>query len=199
MMQGRSDMRALFRVTAFIFYLGLITAPEVAAQALIAGTWNISPMAGVSFDPDGRAATNLGIGLGYDWTERVALEAEINRILDLRRDDDEIDAALTTAAFNVRYHFGGPRVTPYVAAGLGVGWYSLDYVVPPAMVDVTAFGVNLGGGILYALNSRAGLRGDFRYFNHTHGEESDPQGFVTVDDVPTTWRIVGAITVHLGR
>lgn len=192
-------MQIPLRYSAFILCLVVLTAADVAAQTpLEAATLNLSPMAGITLDPDARSASTLGLALGYNVTQHLAVEGEVSRLFDMAPDDDDIDAGLTTASANLRYHFGGARITPYVAAGLGVGWYSLEHRVPPANVDATAFGVNLGGGVMYTLNSRARLRGDFRYFNHTHGEDSDPQGLVIVDDVPTTWRIVGALTIRLG-
>jgi opacity protein-like surface antigen len=76
-------------------------------------------------------------------------------------------------------------VHPYVAAGLGVGKFSHEVERPPASIESTELGFNLGAGLTYALTNRAWLRGDFRFFNH-------------IDDTPSVWRVAGAVTLRIG-
>lgn len=148
--------------------------------------------------PDGRAGTMVAGAVGYGLTPKLAIEGEVSHVFD-PADDPDVDSALTTAAASLLYHFGAQRLQPYVAAGLGVGRYALEVTVPPAEVDATALAVNLGAGVTYALNPRLHVRGDFRYFNYTHGTSSDPANLLIVEDVPSAWRFAGAVTVRIPR
>jgi hypothetical protein len=73
-----------------------------------------------------------------------------------------------------------------VAAGLGVGRFSHQVVVPPASIETTELGFNLGAGITYPLQNSTWLRGDFRYFKH-------------VDDVPSAWRLSASVVLRIAN
>ena len=91
-------MHTPLRLTAFTLCFVLLNSIDAPAQApLEPRTWNVSLLAGASLDPDPRAASTVGLGLGYNVSERVTLEAEVSRLFDLAPDDDDIDAELTTS------------------------------------------------------------------------------------------------------
>jgi hypothetical protein len=71
--------------------------------------------------------------------------------------------------------------------------------VPDVTVNATAFGVNLGAGATYTLSLRLLARADFRCRNHMYGTASDPQQFLTVDDVPTVRRFIGGLPIRVGE
>ena len=84
---------------------------------------------------------------------------------------------------------GGRRAlavsTLTLAAGLGIGKFSREVERPPASLDSTEMGFNVGGGVTYALSDRAWVRGDVRFFKH-------------IDELPSVWRFAGGITLRVG-
>ena len=100
---GRDAYAASFdSIQALLRTVKSIDAP--AQAPLEPRTWNVSLLAGASLDPDARAASTVGLGLGHNVSERVTLEAEVSRLFDLAPDDDDIDAELTTS--HPRREFG---------------------------------------------------------------------------------------------
>jgi len=75
---------------------------------------------------------------------------------------------------------------PYVAAGIGAGHYSIELRPGGQSFDTTELGFNLGGGLIYPLDDRLAVRGDFRYFKH-------------IDNVPSSWRFAGGVTLKLSE
>jgi hypothetical protein len=192
-------MRTTHRLAGWHLAGVLLLLPVAAAAQDVTepGVWFISPMAGPSLDPDGRAGTMLGGAVGHHLTARVTAEAEVTHALD-PVDDPDVDSTLTTAVASLLYHFGEAQFRPYVAAGVGVGRYSLQVTVPPADVGSTALAFTLGGGVTWPVSSRVLVRGDFRYINFTRETAPDPGDLVIVDDVPTTWRFAGGLLIRIG-
>jgi opacity protein-like surface antigen len=186
------------RATAALLSLlvGLIGRADAQTRSA-ASSWSVSPSAGLTLNGDARAAGTLAGAVGYDVSPRITLEGELTRIFDMASDDEDVALTLTTAAASILYRLGAGRLSPYLAAGVGAGWFSHALRTPEVDVDVTALGLNVGAGAMYALTPRVLARGDFRYMNHTHGATSDPQQILTVDDVPTVWRFTGGLTIRL--
>jgi opacity protein-like surface antigen len=72
---------------------------------------------------------------------------------------------------------GATNWRPYATAGLGVirSWVTdPSNTVPDTSQNNFAF--NFGGGVIYSLNKRVGLRGDVRYFHASVGGNED-EGF----------------------
>ena len=164
-----------------------VTLPSLArAQSPVqAGAWTFSPLLGIAFDPDGDASLSLAGAVDYPVTPLLALEGELGHVFDTASDDPNVDASLTTAHASVVYFFDA-GVQPYVAAGIGAGHYSVELRAPREEFDTTEIGFNLGAGVIYPVDSRLGVRGDFRYFKH-------------IDNVPSSWRLSGGITLRLSQ
>jgi opacity protein-like surface antigen len=162
-------------------------------------SWSVSPMAGVTFNPDGRPGTTLAAAIGYEVTPRITVEGECAHIFDMAHDDADVALTLTTTSVSALYQMGDAPFRPYIAAGVGGGWFTHALRVPDVAVDATALGFSVGGGVLYTFTPRAVVRGDFRYTNFTHGTTTDPQQILTVDDVPTVWRFIGGVTIRLAQ
>lgn len=182
-----------------VLLLALWTSDAYAQGALSPQSWYVAPVAGVSLDPDGRAAATFGGAVGYALTQEWMLEGELGHVADRVPGDDDVNSRLTTAAVAVLYHFGEGRLIPYVSGGAGIGRYTFETSVPSAEVDAVAFAATLGAGAAYSVSPRAQVRGDFRYFNFMHGTSSDETQLVIVEDVPSAWRFVGAFVLRLGR
>ena len=177
-------MKTSWSIPAILLVIAL---PSLAhAQSPVqAGAWTVSPLLGVAFDPDGDASLALAGILDYHVTSAFALEGELGHVFDTAPDNPNVDAALTTAHASALYIFD-VAWRPYVAAGIGAGHYSVEVKAPQAKVDTTEIGFNLGAGVIYPLDDRLGVRGDFRYFRH-------------IDNVPSSWRFSGGVTLKLSQ
>jgi opacity protein-like surface antigen len=168
--------------------LTLITTATARAQSPLAPeTWTVSPGIGIAFDSDADISPAFAAAVAFPLTSALAAEGELGHLVDLASDDADVDSSLTTVHAALLYFFDSTFVaTPYVAAGIGLGKFSHDVVAPPASIDQTEVGFNLGGGVTYLIAERLWIRGDVRYFKH-------------IDDVPTAWRVLGGVTVRFDR
>jgi hypothetical protein len=83
-----------------------------------------------------------------------------------------------------------------VAAGVGIGRYSLEVQVPPADVDARAPALNVGASVTYPVSTPVRVRGGISITRTA--PLPTPANPVIVDDVPSAWRFVGAVTVRVG-
>jgi len=170
-------------------FLALTTIPSLArAQSPIqGGAWTVSPMLGVAFVPDADTTLSVSGAVDYHLTDVLALEGELGHLVDMVSDNADVDSSLTTAHASLLYIFDSDfAVRPYVAAGIGAGHYSIDVRVPRDNFDTTELGFNLGAGVIYPVDSRLGVRGDFRYFKH-------------IDNVLSAWRFSGGVTFQIAN
>ena len=98
-------------------------------------SWNVSPMAGVTFNPDGRSGTTLAAAVGYEVTPRITLEGEFAHIFDMAHDDADVALTLTMTSVSALYQMGDAPFGPYIAAGVGGGWFTHALRVPDVAVD----------------------------------------------------------------
>ena len=174
---------------AVLAILVIVITPSLArAQSPIqAGAWTVSPMLGVAFVPDADTTLSVSGAVDYHLTDVLALEGELGHLVDMVSDNADVDASLTTAHASLLYIFDSDfAARPYVAAGIGAGHYSIDVRAPRDNFDTTELGFNLGAGVIVPLDSRLGVRGDFRYFKH-------------IDNVPSAWRFSGGITFQIAN
>ena len=161
-------------------------APDVAnAQPpLQKDTWLVSGALGLALDADASPSLTLHGAAAFPLTPVLAIEGELGHVFDIAPGNVTVDSSLTTVHATALYFFNTSYVlTPYVAAGIGLGKYSTD--VGATSFSSTEVGFNLGGGVTYPLRSATYFRGDFRYFKH-------------IDDVPSVWRFSAGIAVRIG-
>jgi hypothetical protein len=173
------------RLGLFLAFL-ISSFPSIAlAQTTFQdGTWLASGAAGIALDPDADASFAVDVAAAFPLNAQFAVEGELGHVLDLAPDDSLVDASFTTAHGDLLYLVNTSyKLTPYVAAGLGIGKFSVN--TPAGDAGATEFGINLGGGVLYPLAGGASIRGDFRYFKH-------------IDNLPTLYRFTGGIAFRIG-
>jgi hypothetical protein len=165
----------------------LVATPAFAQSPLATNTWTVTPFIGVAFDPDADPSLTLGGAAAFPIGPTLAIEGELGHIFDMAPGDGDVDISLTTVHASLLAFFDTDFVlTPYVAAGLGLGKFSHQVTVPPADIEATEIGFNLGAGITYQINDAVWARGDFRYFKH-------------IDNVPYAVRFVGGVTIRIGN
>lgn len=177
-----------FRIAPVVVLATVLLAslPESAhAQPpLQRDTWLLSGALGLALDADGNPSLTMYGAAAYPLTSQVAIEGELGHVFDIAPGNASVDASVTTVHATALYFVNTTYVlTPYLAAGLGLGKYSVD--VTPGSFSQTEIGFNLGGGVTYPLNGSTYFRGDFRYFKH-------------IDNVPSIWRFTGGVTVRIG-
>jgi hypothetical protein len=177
------------RIRTLIVLVCLGFAPGVAhAQSPLASdTWLLTPAIGMALDSDADASLSVSAAAAYPFTPLLAVEGELGHLFDLAPDDAGVDSSLTTVHGALLFFPETAYVLqPYVAAGLGVGRFSHDVDAPPASIESTEIGFNLGGGVTYPIDDALWLRGDFRFFKH-------------IDDVPSAWRFSVGVTLRLAN
>ncbi len=177
-----------FRITPVVILATVLLASMPAAVSaqppLQRDTWLLSGALGLAVDGDGNSSLTLSGAAAFPLTSQIAVEGELGHVFDISPDTVNVDTRLTTVHGSVLYFFNTPYVlTPYAAAGLGVGKYSID--APPIDFGTTELGFNFGGGVTYPIGGSTFVRGDVRIFKH-------------IDDVPTIWRFTGGVSVRIG-
>lgn len=173
-------------VLTALFVSALNSVSAFAQEPFQAGEWMLTPSIGLALDSDADPSLTLAGGAAYFFAPGIAVEGEIGHALDLAPGDADVDSSLTTIHGSVLYFLdAGYVMVPYLAGGIGIGDFSHDVVRPPARIDQTEFGFNLGAGVTYPLADGLYARGDFRFFKH-------------IDNVPSLWRFGAGITVRIG-
>jgi len=133
-----------------------------ASAEMRAGAVGVSPMIGGYVFEGNQDLDNdfaYGLGLGYNLTERWAIEATLNYI-DTESDvgaRDDTDVSL--GRLDALYHFNTTGCfVPYLAAGVGGIYFDPDRTSS----DEDAL-VNYGAGVKYFLTKDIALRGDVRH------------------------------------
>ena len=91
---------------------------------------------------------------------------------------------------------GTAKLRPYGAAGIGMIRAMFDSAGDQSDTAQNNFGLNLGGGVLYSLNSRVGLRSDLRYFRALVDEDDREGGFFRDYGF---WRVTIGVTFGFPR
>ena len=179
-----------FRMAPVVILAGVLLAsvPDAvqAQPPLQRDTWLLSGALGLALDADASPSLTINGAAAFPLTPVLAIEGELGHVFDIAPGNVNVDSSLTTFHATALYFFNTSYVlTPYLAAGIGLGKYSIE--ATPAKFSTTEVGFNLGGGVTYPLKiSRATyFRGDFRYFKH-------------IDDVPSVWRFSGGLAVRIG-
>lgn len=170
-----------------------ITVPAAAQTStpVEPGVWSVTPFLSLTFGGDGDS-TSLGLGgaAGYDFTDRLGVEAEVAYVFDLAGDTDAADWSLLSGGANLLYHFPlANGMFPYATAGVGFARSSLTIELQDSAAledDSTEIGFNFGGGLKAPLTDTLSARGDIRYFQYN-------------DAAPSGFRIYGGLTWKLRR
>jgi opacity protein-like surface antigen len=91
---------------------------------------------------------------------------------------------------------GATNVRPYGAAGLGVIRAMFDAASDLSVPNQNNVGFNVGGGVMYSLSDRVGLRSDVRYFRALV-DEHEPEGGFSRDY--GFWRATVGVTFEFPR
>ncbi|MEN8258096.1 MAG: OmpA family protein [Thermodesulfobacteriota bacterium] len=151
-----------------ILHASLIVGSVILPATVLAatpepGTFTLTPQIGYYFfegNQDVEDDVLFGLAPGYFLTRELAMEAVVQYV-DTETDDTLNDEDLDGYLYHVDllYHFNADdKLTPFVAAGLG--GITLDDM--PDGGD-SAFLINYGAGLKYALTDALSLRGDVRH------------------------------------
>jgi len=150
-------IKRLFIITLFAL---LLAGPSWAAVK--PGAFTLSPMVGGQvFDSDQNLNDAIlgSIGLGYNITEKAALEAVYTQANADGDTPADIDAKVRTFRLDALYHFMADNdLVPYLAIGFGE-----ININPEVGGNKRHLLVNVGGGIKYFLREAVALRADARY------------------------------------
>ena len=127
-------------------------------------------------------SSRVGAAILFPWTDTMGLEAEVG----YRREElNALSAHLSVIQDLPRIG----RVTPYVAAGIGLEQYGTAVLQPDhslATLGRTALSLNAGGGVKVPVDDRWGVRTDARWFNGIGREAGEH------------WRVFNGVTWRAG-
>jgi len=164
----------------------LFLAEAIVALALFAsatgafaenreGAVNVTPWIG-GYNLDGDLpfdnGTVFGLGLGYNFTEKIGAELSLYYVetdydgpplIDGGIDFNDDDASIYLGKLDALYHITGmlpDMVVPYLAAGIGVNTYDSDMKGVDSDTDLI---LNYGAGLKFFLKRDIALRADARH------------------------------------
>jgi opacity protein-like surface antigen len=169
----------------------LLTVLAVASTAARAhAQWMATGYLGINVSGDVEAAkggpgvsvTYAGGGLGFEFdVERYNHFFKDEDVADLLSDARaDLDTDAMSLMGNVIVPFrvqGATKLRPYVVGGMGMVRAMFDAAGDHPDRAQNNFGFNLGGGVLYSLTGRVGLRSDLRYFRALVDEDAREGGF----------------------
>lgn len=133
----------------------MLAAPM--AMSAHAGLYSVTPLVGYHSPDKGDAGAYVGLAAGVKLLSALSVEAEYGKASD---------AKLLNANFLIApASWSNGTLSPYLLAG--VGQQDLDYMVGTKKVSTTDTVMNLGGGVLYALNNDLSLRGEVRAIHNS--------------------------------
>jgi opacity protein-like surface antigen len=156
----------------------LLTVLVVAwtAAPARAQRWVVTPYLGTNLGDVEKGKGGIGGSIGY-LGGRLGFELDLQRYWHFFKDSDigntgnvlaeDINTRATSLMGNVvvPIHIKDADWRPYGTAGLGVIRATFQHTAPnQSDVHQNNLAFNVGGGLMYSLNSRVGLRGDLRYF-----------------------------------
>ena len=166
-------------------YLGINVAGDVAAG-------KGGPGVSVSYFAGG-----LGFEFDFERYNHFFKDEDVAELLPDPRMDLDTDAMSFMGNVMVPIRLQGTtKLRPYGVAGMGMIRAMFDSTGDQSDTAQNDLGFNLGGGVLYSLNSRVGLRSDLRYFRALV-DEDDREGDFFRDY--GFWRVTIGVTVGFPR
>ena len=166
-------------------YLGINVAGDVEAG-------KGGPAVSVSYFPGG-----LGFEFDFERYNHFFKDEDVAELLPDPRMDLDTDAMSFMGNVVVPFRLQGTtKLRPYGVAGMGMIRAMFDSTGDQSDTAQNDLGFNLGGGVLYSLNSRVGLRSDLRYFRALVDEDDREGGFFRDYGF---WRVTIGVTVGFPR
>lgn len=171
-----STLKRVLMIAGVMLLLGSHAVAERQAKK-----FTLSPTVGYHVIDGGMSlddAATFGLGVGYNVTQKWALEADLRYTPTETDSSNSVDLDIWTASLGGLYHFTpGSDLTPYLSFGAGFMSYDPEH----GSSDEDAFGY-YGGGLKLALLESTDLRLDAR---HILDYRSDNRGSKHDD---TDWR-----------
>ncbi len=161
-------MRLLFIIAVFVSLSFFIT--NVFAE-MKSGALTLNPhIGGYIFEneQDINSDPVYGMGIGYNLTERLGIEAVFNFIdTDIKTVSEETDVEVSLYRLDALYHFMLEKdVIPYLSAGIG----AININKDPGESDTNGL-FNWGGGIKVFITESLAARGDIRHIIDFHEDK----------------------------
>jgi opacity protein-like surface antigen len=169
----------------------LLTVSIVASMAVRAqAQWVAAGYLGINVSGDVEAAKGgPGVSISY-FGRGLGFEFDFERYNHFFKDEDvaelfpdprtDLDTDAMSLMGNVVVPFrlqGAAELRPYGTAGVGMIRAMFDRAGDQSDTQRNNFGFNVGGGVVYSLNGRVGLRSDLRYFRALVDEDDRQGGF----------------------
>ena len=156
LMKSKKHVRLTIAVICLTFALVSAAGAAIRPSAL-----TLSPMAGAQFfgsEQNLEDAPLYSLGIGYNFTERLATEAIFSYVATNTAAGVEDDVDYISVRLDFLYHFPLGNFVPYVAIGAGEAIVSPDQVASD-----TNFIAGYGAGAKYFFNDTLALRCDLRH------------------------------------
>ena len=139
----------------------------------------------------------LGFEFDFQLFKHFFKDADVASLVPDPRADLDTDARSFMGNVVVPIRIpGAANVRPYGTAGLGLIRAVFETAYDLADTDQNNLGFNVGGGVIYSLSGRVGLRGDLRSFR-VLVDENTREGGVFRDY--GFWRVTIGVTLRLTR
>jgi len=155
--------KMLFKILVALVVSGLTAGTALAQNR--AGAFTVSPMyGGYMYEGDqnfsDETTPTFGLGLGYNLTKSLGLEAVVNYIDDTKVEGTKNDVEGLLYRMEALYHFlPDNALVPYLAVGAG----NID-LNPEVGGHDNTWGANYGVGVKYFVAENVALRADARHF-----------------------------------
>lgn len=133
----------------------MLAAPM--AMSAHAGLYNVTPLLGYHSPDKGDTGAYVGVAAGVKLFSNVSVEAEYGKASDAKM----LNANMLIAPQS----WVSGKMSPYVLAGFGK--QDLDVKVLGGTVSTTDTIMNLGGGVMYALDDKWSFRGELRAIHNS--------------------------------
>ncbi len=150
----------------------MLAAPM--AMSAHAGLYNVTPLVGYHSPDKGDAGGYYGVAAGVKLFSNVSVEAEYGKASDAKM----LNGNLLIAPQS----WVSGKMSPYVL--LGFGQQDFDGTVKGIKVETTDTVMNLGGGVMYAIDDKWSFRGELRAI---HNSDKSLQDYLLLTGLQYSW------------